>query len=141
MRWLTWPFLDRYRDHGLLLLRVGLGLSFVAHGWPKLAGGAAKWEKLGGTMKGLGITFAPTFWGLAAALAETVGGLLFAVGLATRPVAAMLAFTMFVAVKMHVDAGDGFIDTSHSLEAMVVFLAMVLVGPGRFSLDARRGGR
>lgn len=141
MRWLTWSFLDRFRDHGLLLLRVGLGLSFVVHGWPKLAGGAESWAKLGSTMAGLGITFGYTFWGLAAAVAETLGGLLLALGFATRPTALLLAFTMVVAVKMHVDDGEGFRGYSHALEDLIAFAAIVLMGPGRFSLDARRGGR
>ena len=43
MRWLRWSFLDRYRDLGLLVMRVGLGLSFMAHGWPKLVGGPETW--------------------------------------------------------------------------------------------------
>ena len=29
MRWLTWKFLERYRDHGLLLLRASAGAGFV----------------------------------------------------------------------------------------------------------------
>lgn len=136
MRALTWNVLDPYRDVGLLVLRVGLGLSFVVHGWPKLTGGVETWEKLGGTMAGLGITFAPTFWGFLAAVTEAVGGLLLALGLATRPVAAALAFTMIVAAKMHLDAGDGFRGYSHAMEDGIAFLALVLMGPGRHSLDA-----
>lgn len=137
MRWLTWSFLDGFRDLGLLIMRVGMGLSFVVHGWPKLAGGAVTWEKLGGTMKGLGITFFPVFWGFSAAIGEVLGGLLLAVGLATRPAAAVLAFTMLVAFKMHLDAGDEFRDYSHSMEAMVVFVGLMFTGAGRYALDAR----
>lgn len=140
MRWLRWSFLDRYRDLGLLVVRVGLGLSFVAHGWPKLVGGPETWERFGRAMKSLGVTFAPTFWGLCAALAETFGGVLLVLGLATRPASALLAFTMLVALLSHLDAGHDFIESSHSLEALVVFVGLVLTGPGRFALDAR-GGR
>ena len=42
-------FTNRYRFHdlGLLLLRIGLGVVFVVHGFPKLAGGPAAWAGLG----------------------------------------------------------------------------------------------
>ena len=32
-------FLGAYRNGGLLLVRLGLGLSFVLHGYPKMFGG------------------------------------------------------------------------------------------------------
>jgi hypothetical protein len=40
--------MDRYRDLGLLILRVGFGLAFVwYHGYPKLAGGPEMWARIG----------------------------------------------------------------------------------------------
>ncbi len=38
--------LTRYRDAGLLILRIGIGIMFLYHGAPKLIGGPEKWEKL-----------------------------------------------------------------------------------------------
>ena len=32
-------FLDKYRDIGLLILRVGIGIMFMIHGLPKLTAG------------------------------------------------------------------------------------------------------
>ena len=32
-------FLDKYRDIGLLFLRIGIGVMFIMHGLPKLIGG------------------------------------------------------------------------------------------------------
>lgn len=141
MKALTWSFLDRYRDLGLLLLRVGLGLAFMVHGYPKMLGGPDKWAGLGSTIGGLGITFGYTFWGFMAAATELVGGALLVLGLATRPVALALAFTMLVAAKMHLDNGDGFGGYSHAMEDGIAFLALVLTGAGRFSLDARLKAR
>lgn len=133
---------DRYRDHGLLLLRVGLGLMMIlAHGAPKLFGGPEVWAKVGGAMSVFGIGFAPTFWGLMAALAEFVGGLLVIVGLAVRPASLAITFTMVVATAMHLANGDGLRGSSHPIEVGIAFLALVLVGGGRFSLDARRTGQ
>lgn len=133
---LALPGLDKHRDLGILLLRLGIGAMFIAHGLPKLTGGPEIWARLGSTMANLGITFAPTFWGLMAALAETVGGLLLMIGLATRPAAMMLAFTMLVAFLMHFNSGDEFRTWSHAAEAGILFTSMVLIGPGRISVDA-----
>jgi putative oxidoreductase len=121
---------------GLLVVRVGLGVMFVIHGFPKLMGGPELWAKLGGAMGNLGITFAPTFWGFMAAVAEGVGGLFLLLGLAFRPAAALMAFTMLVAMMHHISAGDSFLhQSSRPLELMFVFLALALTGPGPISLD------
>ena len=133
--------MDKFRDHGLLLLRVGIGASFMAHGWPKLAGGAAKWEKLGGAMKHLGIDFAPTFWGFMAAVSEFFGGLLLAAGVAWLPALAMLAGTMAVASTMHIQKGDGFTGASHALESLVLFVSLAVIGPGRFTIAKQIAGK
>jgi putative oxidoreductase len=126
-------------DAGLLVLRLGLGGMFIAHGWPKLAGGAAKWAKLGQAMGHLGIDVWPTMWGFLAAMSETVGGLFFAVGMLFRPATAMLLATMFVATATHLGKGDGIMGASHAIEMGIVFAAMLLVGPGAFALDEKLG--
>lgn len=132
--------LDRYRDHGLLVLRVGLGAMFVLHGWPKMAGGAAKWAKLGAATQHLGIDVWPTAFGFAASISELGGGLLLALGLFFRPAAFALLATMVVATSTHLAKGDGIMGASHAIEAGIVFLALLLIGPGAYSLDARRRG-
>ena len=134
---LTLPFLDGFKDHGLLWLRIALGVSFVAHGYPKLAGGSERWEKLGSAMQHIGIDFGHLGFGLAATMTELIGGILLALGLATRPVSAALAFTMFVAMMMHIANDSGFVKISHPMELGIVFIAIFFMGPGRFSLDHR----
>lgn len=134
MRWLTWPFLDRHRDVFLLVGRVGLGLMMMAHGWPKVIH-PEKWEGLGGAMANLGITFMPSVWGGAAAITELVGGLLVVLGLATRPAALLVAFTLFVAFFMHFSAGDGFRGWSHAAETGIGFLMIAGLGGGRYAVD------
>lgn len=137
----TWSGLERYRDHALLFLRVGLGLAFMGHGVPKLLGGPDRWANLGTSMALLGIDFAPTFWGFMASVAEGVGGFLLVIGLLVRPASVLMACTMVVAVLRHIDSGDSFGGWSHAMEAGIVFVALVVLGGGRFSLDARISGR
>jgi putative oxidoreductase len=124
---------------GLLLLRIGLGLTFMAHGLPKLAGGPEGWVNLGGAMAHWGLTFAPVFWGFAGAMAEFGGGLLLLLGLFFRPVCGMLVLTMATATLVHFKNGDDFSTLSHALEMGIVFVSLFFTGPGRYSLDYRLG--
>lgn len=129
---------EQKRSLGLLVVRLGVGAMFIlVHGLPKLMGGPDRWAKVGSAMSHLGITFAPTFWGLAAALTEVFGGILLMMGLFTRQVSLALAGTMFVATMMHFGVGDTLLASSHSIEIGVVFLGLVFAGGGGYSLDAR----
>ncbi len=126
--------LDRYRDAGLLIIRVGFGLGFLFfHGWGKLTGGADAWGEIGQAMGMLGIGFGHTFFGFMAALAESLGGLLFAVGFLYRPAVALLGLTMVMAALHHIvnDVGS----PAHAVKNAFFFAGMFLVGPGKFSVD------
>ncbi len=128
-------YLDRYRDKGLLILRIGIGIMFMCHGFPKLMGGPEKWVKLGGALSEVGVTIAPTFFGFMAAMSEFGGGLLLALGLLTRPACFFLLMTMIVATLMHMGKGDSFVKYSHALEAAILFFSLLFIGPGKLSLD------
>ncbi len=134
---MVFRFLDKYRDGGLLILRVGIGVMFAFHGYPKLTAGQETWVMIGGSMKALGIGFAPTAWGFMAALSECVGGILLVLGFFTRPACFFLLMTMIVAAIMHIGKGDPFLKYSHAMESGILFFSLILIGPGKYSLDGQ----
>jgi putative oxidoreductase len=130
--------LGKYKNTGLLVLRIGLGLSFLLlHGYPKLVGGPEKWQLVGSAMGNIGVNLYPVFWGFMAGFVEAVGGLFLLLGLFYRPTCILLAFTMFVAALFHIEAGQGLSGASHALEIGFVFLGLLFVGPGNFRVDKK----
>ena len=130
-------FLDKHRHIGLLILRIGLGCMFLFHGFPKLFGGPEKWEKIGGAMATFGITFIPAFWGFMAAISESLGGICLILGLFLRPACILMTIAMLVAAASHLNRGEGLGGASHAIEVGIVFLSLILIGPGKYSLDEK----
>ena len=130
--------LGKFKDFGLLVVRVGLGLCFsLIHGIPKIMGGIPMWTKIGGAMGSVGIHFLPAFWGFMASGSEALGGILVMLGLFFRPACLFLVITMLIASLVSYSHGDGFSDASHAIEMGVVFLGLLFIGPGRYSVDRK----
>ncbi|MFM9693751.1 DoxX family protein [Streptomyces europaeiscabiei] len=126
------------RDLGLLLLRLGAGGVLAAHGAQKLFGwfGGHGIEGTGAFMESVG--YAPgKASATAAGLAETGGGALLALGLATPAAGAAAAGAMGGATAIH--APNGFFNAEGGYEyAATLGLAsagLAITGPGRISLD------
>jgi putative oxidoreductase len=118
-------------DAAALVLRVAFGLTLaLAHGLNKLKAP----ETFLSHVESGGFP-APTLLGWFAILSEFVGGLLLALGLFTRPAAALVASTLFVAaIKVH--ANDPFAKKELALAYAAVGLAFLIGGAGRYALDA-----
>ena len=128
-------FLSKYSDLGLLIGRVGLGAMYVSYGWPKLAGGAPMWTRLGHAMASVGISFFPLAWGLLASLSEFFGGLLLILGFLFRPACCFIGFTMVGAFMSLLHAGLHFPEYAQPLQMLFVFVMLAFVGPGKYSID------
>ncbi len=129
--------LGNYKNFGLLIIRVGLGIMFIYHGYPKLMGGPKEWTELGGSMKYVGIHFLPVVWGFLAAVTELLGGFLLIIGLAFRPVCILLFINLVVAALTHFGGGGSLGDAAHAIEDAVVFAGLVFIGPGKYSVDKK----
>lgn len=136
---MIWTHLSKYRDAGLLLLRVVAGLYLaLGHGWSKIAGGPSFWAEHGQTMELFGLGFLPSFWGFMSGFAEFFCALLVVIGLLVRPAALLVVLNMAVAVTMHLVTGNG--SPEMALLFGTIFLSLMLIGPGKYSLDEMMEG-
>lgn len=120
-------------DLGLLVLRVIPALLMaVRHGWPKLLRFFGEGPIKFGDPIGLGMI--PSL--VLTTFAEFFCSLLIVVGLYTRLATIPLMITMAVAAfVVHID--DPFPKMEFPILYLVIFLTLLLTGPGAFSLDAR----
>jgi putative oxidoreductase len=125
---------------GLLVLRVGVGLTVAAHGSQKLLGWFGG-RGIQGTAAAMGkMQFKPpVIWAWVAALGEFAGGLLLALGLLS-PVGgfAVLGAMLVAIVSSHLSKGfwnrNGGIE--FPLMIAVPAFALTMTGPGAASLDS-----
>ena len=126
---------------GILILRLGIGIMFAAHGLQKAFGffGGPGIKGFSQMLSGLG--FVPAaLWAYLGAYTEVLGGVFLILGLFTRASAAMLLVLIVTAgIKVHL--GKGFFLSNGGFEYTFVIaaacLALLLLGPGKFSITSR----
>jgi putative oxidoreductase len=126
--------LESWRPRALAVLRILAGYLLIPHGTAKLFGAPHQ-----AMFEGLQLF---SLMGLAGVL-EVFGGVLFLIGLFTRPVAFVLCGFMAVAYFMaHGSQGNVLLPMLNQGELAVlwcfVFLYFVFAGAGAWSVDARR---
>jgi len=118
-------------DVGLALLRVLPSVMLMTHGIPKLQ------KLLAGNMEffdPIGIGPAPSLF--LAVIGEVVCPVLMILGYKTRWAAVPSAITMAVAAFI-AQAGQAFSDKEKALLYLSFFIVIMLVGPGRYSIDRK----
>ena len=128
-------FIGGWGALALLLIRLIMGLAFILHGWPKL-------QNPMGWMNAMGGSPVPSFLQALAVLAEVGGGIALILGLLTPLAAFGLVCQMIGAlVLVHIPQGHAFVAQGGPLyELPLVYLAiaiaLIALGPGRWSLNA-----
>ena len=133
---------------GLLVLRVGLGVVLAAHGLQKLFGwwGGSGVSGFKNSLSDVGYQHADILAYVSAG-GEIVSGVLLVLGLFT-PIAAAgaLAFLIngllaTVSARPHSHTFSYFMPDGHEYQITLIVLAVavILCGPGRYGLDAGRG--
>jgi putative oxidoreductase len=130
---------DRLRDPALLAARVLLVLLFVMFGWQKLIGFAVTEARFGE----IGVPL-PMAAAMVAVVMELGVGLAILVGLATRPLAVLLAvYTLATAFLGHpywtmtgAAQSGAMINFYKNVSIMGGLLALYVAGAGRYSVDA-----
>jgi putative oxidoreductase len=128
-------------DIGLLVLRLGYASLLIGfHGWTRLqravdfAFFGQPWTFVS-VVERLGFPFPPAF-AVLSVLAESIGPVFLAAGLFTRTASCIVAVNMTVAVANEWRGGD-------PIELPALYLlgavAVMIAGPGRLSIDRRRG--
>lgn len=122
-------------DLGKLVLRVGIAGLMLPHGYAKLQ----LWLDHGINARfadPLGIGEIPTI--ILAIIAELICPALVIIGFRTRLAAILPAVTMLVAAfVMHIN--DPWAKMEFPLLYLVGFAAIILIGPGKWSLDSKAG--
>jgi len=122
---------------GVFLLRAVVGCALMLHGFTKIQNpfgwmGPESW--------------APPPLQALAALSEFGGGLALVIGLLTPLACLGIMSTMFAAITtVHLPHGDPFVGKGGSYELALVYfsvaLTVLLVGPGKYSIDALLFGK
>jgi len=127
-------------DLGLAILRVVLGVIFIAHGAPSVFGGM---DGTAAFLGSLGIPL-PLLVAWAVRLLEFLGGMCLVVGFLVTPVALLLAVEMMAGMVL-VHAARGFYvigayangGIEFNLLLVASLLVLVFAGPGLAAMDSR----
>ena len=114
---------------GLLILRTGLSIGLMTHGYGKFL------KVINGNFKfgdPLGIGVAQSL--ILASFAEFIAPIFIIIGWKTRLFSIFPTITMLVAFLI-VHEGDLFYKKEKSLMYLIAFISICLTGPGKYSLD------
>jgi putative oxidoreductase len=126
-------------DWALLVLRLALGIIFVAHGAQKVFGWFGG-HGLDATVAGFGKMGIPAPMAYLAAFTELLGGAAVLLGVLTRLASLGLAVTMVVAMAM-VHLKNGFFmngpggpGIEYNVALLAMSVALMIAGPGRLAV-------
>jgi putative oxidoreductase len=128
----------RYASYATLLLRLSVGVMFLAHGfYMKILGFG-----FAGTMGYFSSIGYPAFFGILVPLAETAAGIALILGIWIRPVSLLTVPLLIGAVLQHTGNGWVFSNAGGGWEYPVfwimVMIAQAGLGAGAYAVDVNR---
>jgi putative oxidoreductase len=127
-------FLAKYREAGLLLIRVSIGLLFILYTAPTLIGGPKAWAHFGAGAAHFGLHSHLQIWGFLGSLLGCLGGVLMIFGLFFR-IGVLFVFVVAIGHAIAVYKGTGFRVALPSIEMCFVLAGLLFIGPGKSSVD------
>jgi putative oxidoreductase len=115
----------------LLILRMGIALMMLVHGYPKMqmlfTGDVSQFPGVMGMSPMISLALA--------VFAEVLCSVFILFGFATRLASIPLIITMIVAV-FYIHASDPFSSQELGLHYLMAYIVLLILGSGRYSLDA-----
>jgi len=121
--------LHHNKSFGLLVIRIIVGVVFIAHGW-------LKFNDMPGTIGFFAMLGIPAFFAYVVAIVEFLGGISLLIGFGSKIAGGLLAIDMLVAT-LGVHKSYGLIGPMGAELTLVLFaaaLGIAIAGPGRYSL-------
>ena len=127
--------LSRFRDIGVLVLRLAFGFQLVKVSHVYILDSATKIPEFTTYLQRLGFPF-PAPGAYISVWTEFIGGVLLLLGFQTRWAALLLLINFSVAVGMaHLNINDTYANTFPSVNLWAISFFLLLNGAGRWSID------
>ncbi|MEM9158151.1 MAG: DoxX family protein [Verrucomicrobiota bacterium] len=132
-------FLSKFDFVGVFALRVGLGAIVAVQGFAPFIGGAKTWKDVGRGLANVGLDQPNLFlvFGLISVMLQVFGGFCIVVGLFTRLTALMLSVVVAIHTAGLFNTDAPLLHILIGAQITLAFFSLLLIGPGRFSLDRR----
>ncbi len=128
-------FLAKYRETGLLIMRLALGVLFIVLTGPVLLAGPSRWTSFGSGIRNLGLHTHFQFWGFLGALIGCLGGALMIFGLFFRPGLLLVLLLTFIHLLGVWHGGAALRENFVAVELFLILIGLLFVGPGKYSVD------
>ena len=124
-------FYRKLDEPSIALLRVVAGVALITHGWSKIQDPTA----MAGFLEGMGF-WPGAFWSFMVSITESIGGLLLAIGLLTRPAALLNLINMSVIIWFHwIFKEEGYGGAEKAILWWVILFYFVVHGGQYYAVD------
>ena len=136
MKMLKLSLLEKYKEYGVIFIRLIVGFHLI-YGTQDNILSYARMEEFANFLAGRGVPF-PLFSAFLSAYAQSICGLLFILGAATR-YAAVVMIVNFIAALIIAHIGDIYPNMFPALMMLAASCFLLLHGPGKLSVDSKLG--